>query len=75
MPAARKITCVQRSVMRNAEIAGYMSKGNCLTVNILYICLAAWILKHICVGKNAVRPYLVNIHAPIFALINVEIVK
>jgi hypothetical protein len=61
--------------MRNAEIAGYLLKGNCLTVNILYICIAMWILKRICVRENAIGSYLVNIHAPIFALINVEIVK
>jgi hypothetical protein len=52
-----------------------MLKGNCRTVNTLDACLATWILKHICVGEDAIGSYLVNILAPMFAVINVETVK
>jgi hypothetical protein len=75
MPAARRTTCVERSVMRNAVIVRYMSIGNCLTVDTLDVCLATWILKHITVGEDAIESYLVNIHAPTFAMTNVGTVK
>ena len=44
-------------------------------VNTLEVCLATWIPKHICVGEDAVGSYLVNIHAPTFAMTNVETVR
>jgi hypothetical protein len=50
-------------------------KGNFLTVNTLDTCLATRILKHICVGEDAIGSYLVNIVALMFAMINVETVK
>jgi hypothetical protein len=52
-----------------------VSKGNCLTVNTLEVYLATWILKHISAGEDAIESYLVNIHAPTFAVRNVETVK
>jgi hypothetical protein len=61
--------------MRNAVIVSYLSQGNCLTVDTLDVCLATWILKNTCVGEDAIRSYLVNIHAPTFAMTNVETVQ